>query len=258
MADKNGDGSSGNGGGGAGGTAATGADTDPHLRRFTGAAALITALAAEITATLQGALAAGRGASLLVPGGHTPVRLFERLSRSELDWASVWVGLTDERWVDTRDSASNEHLVRTHLLRNEAAAANFVGLKSAAADPADAEAACWSTLAELPRPFDFVLLGMGEDGHMASLFPGSPRLAQALDPAAPPGCISMTAPAPPQARMSLTLRALLDARRIVVMIVGADKLRTYQRARAGSAAAEMPVRALLAQQNVPVSVYWAP
>ena len=184
--------------------------------------------------------------------------LFERLSRFELDWASVWVGLTDERWVDTRDSASNEHLVRDHLLRNEAAAANFVGLKSAVADPSEAETASWSTLAELPRPFDFVLLGMGEDDHIASLFPGSPGLARALDPAAPPGCMHMTAPVPPQARMSLTLRALLDSRRIVVMIVGADKLQTYQRARVRGPAAEMPVRALLAQQNVPVSVYWAP
>ena len=235
-----------------------GSSVDPHERRFDSVAALTGALAAEIAATLQGALAAGRGASLLVPGGHTPIPLFERLSGAQLDWSSVWVGLTDERWVDTHSSASNERLVREHLLRREAAEAHFVGLESAAADAHQAAPQSWSALAELPRPFDFVLLGMGEDGHVASLFPGSPGLARALDLAAPPGCVAMTAPVPPHARISLNLRALLDSRRIVVMIAGPDKWATYQRARTRGPVAQMPVRALLAQQNVPVAVYWAP
>jgi 6-phosphogluconolactonase len=231
---------------------------DPRERRFDRVAALTAALAADIAAALQAGLAAGRGASLLVPGGHTPIRLFERLSRVELDWANVWVGLTDERWVDTHSSASNERLVREHLLRNEAEGASFVGLKTTAADAQHAESDSWSTLAEVPRPFDFVLLGMGDDGHMASLFPGSPGLAAALDPAAPPGCVHMSAPVPPLERMSLNLRALLDSRRIALLITGADKWATYQRARAHGPATQMPVRALLAQQNVPMSVYWAP
>ncbi|MGH8205425.1 MAG: 6-phosphogluconolactonase [Steroidobacteraceae bacterium] len=231
---------------------------DVHQRRFESVAALTETLSTEIAAALQGGLAAGRGASLLVPGGHTPIPLFERLSRAELDWASVWVSLTDERWVDTHSSASNERLVREHLLRNEAAGANFVGLKTAEREARRSEVASWSTLAEVPRPFDFVLLGMGEDGHVASLFPGSPDLTSALDPAAPPGCVGMTAPVPPHMRMSLNLRALLDSRRIVVMITGRDKWATYQHARMHGAAAQMPVRALLAQQNVPTSVYWAP
>ncbi|HEX4025697.1 MAG TPA: 6-phosphogluconolactonase [Steroidobacteraceae bacterium] len=231
---------------------------DARERRFDGAAALTEALAADIAAALQAGLAAGRGASLLVPGGHTPVRLFERLSRVELDWASVWVGLTDERWVDPHSSASNERLVREHLLRNEAAGASFVGLKTAATTAQRAQSDSWSTLAEVPRPFDFVLLGMGDDGHVASLFPGSPGLVQALDPAGPPGCVQMSAPVPPLERMSLNLRALLDSRRIALLITGADKWATYQRARARGPAAQMPVRALLAQQNVPLSIYWAP
>jgi 6-phosphogluconolactonase len=236
---------------------------DLHQRRFESVAALTETLSTEIATALQGGLAAGRGASLLVPGGHTPIPLFERLARAELDWANVWVSLTDERWVDTHNSASNERLVREHLLRNEAAAANFVGLKITASEAhrseaASWEAASWSTLAEVPRPFDFVLLGMGDDGHVASLFPGSPGLMAALDPAALPGCVQMTAPVPPHMRMSLNLRALLDSRRIVVMITGPEKWATYQRARARGPAAQMPVRALLAQQNVPTSVYWAP
>ena len=227
-------------------------------RRFPNAAALTEALCAQIVASLQAGLAAGRGVSLVVPGGHTPVALFDRLSDAQLDWSSVWVTLTDERWVDPHSSASNERLAREHLLRNAAAKAQFVGLKSAHADPQSAAASRWSALAELPRPFDFVLLGMGDDGHVASLFPDSPGLAAAMDPSQPPGCVGMSAPSAPRTRISLNLRALLDSRRIAVLIVGAAKWATYERARTRGPAVDMPVRALLAQQNVPVTVWWAP
>lgn len=236
-------------------------DTRSHSareRRFADAATLTEALAADIVATLQGALAAGRGASLVVPGGHTPVALFERLCSAELDWSSVWVTLTDERWVDPHQADSNERLVREHLLRDAAARANFVGLKNPLPDLHQAAAASWSALAELPRPFDFVLLGMGDDGHVASLFPHSPGLVPAMDLAAPPSCVPMTAPAAPRTRMSLNLRALLDSRRIAVLIRGDAKWATYQRALARGAAFDMPVRSVLGQQNVPVSIYWSP
>ena len=229
-----------------------------HERRFPNSAALIEALSADIAAALQAGLADGRGASLVVPGGRTPIPLFERLSGAELDWEDVWVTLTDERWVETTSSASNERLVREHLLRNAAARARFVGLKNAHAEPRAGAAESWSALAELPRPFDFLLLGMGEEGHVASLFPDSPGLAAALDLSQPPGCVEMTANAVPRARLSLNLRALLDARRIAVLIVGEAKWAAYERARARGPIVDMPVRALLTQQNVPVSVYWSP
>lgn len=231
---------------------------DPRERRFPSADALMQALASDIVASLQEGLAGGRGASLVVPGGHTPAPLFDLLSEAELDWPNVWVTLTDERWVDTQSGASNERLVREHLLREAAAHANFVGLKNAQSDAHAAAPACWSAVAQLPRPFDFVLLGMGDDGHMASLFPDSPGLVAAMDLGAPPGCVAMTAPSPPRARLSLNLRALLDSRRIALLIVGNAKWATYERARARGPAVDMPVRALLAQQNVPLSIYWAP
>jgi 6-phosphogluconolactonase len=229
-----------------------------HERRFQSAAAATAALAADITAALQSGLAAGRGASLVVPGGHSPVALFEQLSNADLDWEDVWVTLGDERWVEASDSASNEHLVREHLLKNAATRASFVGLKNSASDPRAGAAAAWSALADLPRPFDFMLLGMGDDGHTASLFPESPGLADALDPNAPPGCVAMVAAAPPRARLSLNLRALLDSRHIALLIMGEAKWATYQRARSRGPIEQMPVRALFHQQNVPVSVYWSP
>jgi 6-phosphogluconolactonase len=231
---------------------------DIHEHRFAQAATLTQALAARIAEALQSGLAAGRGASLAVPGGHTPIALFERLSSATLDWDSVWITLTDERWVDVTSASSNEALVRTHLLRQAAASAQFVGLKSAGTDVQTAASASWSNVAEIPRPFDLMLLGMGDDGHVASLFPDSPGLPAALDLSQPPGCVAMHAPVAPHARISLNLRALLDSRQIVLLIEGKAKWDTLQRARVHGAATEMPVRALLQQQNVPVSVYWSP
>ena len=119
-------------------------------------------------------------------------------------------------------------------------------------------ARAWHALDVLARPFDVVVLGMGDDGHTASLFPGSAELAAGLDPAAPPGCLAVHAPAAPHARLSLNLAALLDSRRICVQISGAHEWQVYELARAAGPVAAMPIRALLRQDAVPVDVYWCP
>jgi 6-phosphogluconolactonase len=110
----------------------------------------------------------------------------------------------------------------------------------------------------VPRPFDATLLGMGEDGHTASLFAGSPNLHRALNPAAVAGCVGMWAPAPPQPRLSLNLTALLDSRRIVLLIAGDAKWRRYEAACAPGPADEMPVRGLLRAISAPLEVCWSP
>jgi 6-phosphogluconolactonase len=227
-------------------------------RKFPNAAALNRALAADIASALEEGLGKGRGASLVVAGGRTPAPMFELLSAIELDWEDVYISLTDERWVDTHADGSNEYLVRQHLLRNEAAKANLVGLKNAAPDPASGAAAAWSAVAEIPRPFDFVLLGMGDDGHIASLFPNAAGLEQGIDLKQHPGCLAAVGPSEPRARLSMNLRALVDARRIGILIVGQSKWETYERARQPGPVTQMPVRALNLQQNVPVTVYWSP
>jgi 6-phosphogluconolactonase len=227
-------------------------------RRFPRAQALIDTLAADMADALEEGLARGRGASLAVAGGRTPAPVFEALSQIELDWEDVWVTLTDERWVPATQDGSNERLVRQHLLRNEATQAHLVGLKNSAPDPQSGAAAAWAAVSDMPRPFDFVLLGMGDDGHMASLFPHASGLEIGLNLKQHPGCIGMIGPTEPRARLSLNLRALLDARRIAVLIIGDSKWETYQRARKSGPITDMPVRALSLQQNVPVTVYWAP
>lgn len=229
-----------------------------HEHRFPDPVALVHALAGEIKVDLEEAIAARGVASIVISGGRTPVRLFEQLREEKLDWSKVWITLADERWVETSSDASNERLVREHLLVGPAAAAHFIGLKNPA--PTPEAGADWATraLTRVPRPYDLVLLGMGEDGHTASLFPGSLALSRGLDLSAPAGCVAVNALTAPHARVSLNLRALLDTRRIVLHIEGAAKWQIYQRARTPGSAAELPVRAVLHQKEVPVDVFWAP
>jgi len=227
-------------------------------KRYADVDTLSRELAAQIAAALAAAIGARGLASLVVSGGRTPVRLFELLRTQELDWSRVCIALADERWVDPQDPASNEHLVRDVLLKDHAAAARFQGLKNGAPTPDLGAVSAWETFARVPRPFDAVILGMGDDGHTASLFPRSPNLPSALNPAAAAGCVGMWSPAAPQARLSLNLTALLDSRRVVVLISGESKWRTYADACAPGAVQDMPIRAVLRQSRTPVDVVWSP
>lgn len=231
---------------------------EPPARKFADMDALSRALADQLAANLKDAIAARGLASLVVSGGKSPLRLFQLLGAEDLDWSRVCVALADERWVDPTDAGSNEKLVRDVLLKGPAAAARFQGLKNGAPTPDMGAVSAWETFARVPRPFDGVVLGMGDDGHTASLFPGSPNLASALNPSAAAGCVGMRSPVAPQPRLSLNLSALLDCRRILVLISGADKWRTYLAASAEGPVQDMPVRAVLRQTRTPVDVLWAP
>jgi 6-phosphogluconolactonase len=215
-------------------------------------------LASQLAEGLKASIAARGLASLVVSGGRSPVKLFENLRTQDLDWSRVCIALADERWVAPEDEASNEHLVRSVLLQEQAAAARFLGLKNAAPTPDLGAVSAWETFARVPRPFDAVILGMGDDGHTASLFPGSPNLPLALNQAAVAGCVGMWSPVVPQARLSLNLTALLDTRRIVVLIAGESKWNTLTAACQNGPVQDMPVRAVLRQSRTPVAVMWSP
>jgi 6-phosphogluconolactonase len=229
-----------------------------HEHRFPDRQAVAEALAGEIRTDLNEAIAVRDTASLVVSGGRTPIRFFEQLRQEPITWDKVWVTLADERWVDTNSPDSNERLVREHLLQGPAQAAHFVGLKNPAPTPEAGTDWAWRALSRVTRPYDVVVLGMGDDGHFASLFPGSLGLARALDPQAKPACVAMNSLTAPHARISLNLAAILDARRLVLHIEGEDKWRLWQRAREGGSSGELPIRALLQQKVVAVDVYWAP
>jgi 6-phosphogluconolactonase len=233
-------------------------DSKLEAKRFPDAEALARGVASEVAGRLAQAYATRGNATLVVSGGRSPVGFFEELGAQGIDWRKVTIALADERWVEVNDPGSNEHLVREVLLRGNAAVARFIGLKNGAPSPELGAAAAWKALARLPRPFDVTTLGMGIEGHTASLFPGSPGLKDALEPGAAPACVAMSSPQPPHARLSLNLSALLDSRHITVLILGDAKLRTYEMARATGPVEEMPVRALLRQHRVPVEIVWAP
>jgi 6-phosphogluconolactonase len=235
-----------------------GLDGGPREWRFATPEAQASALAAAVSDALEDALRARAQASLVVSGGRTPAALFAKLAMTPLDWARVHITLADERWVDPTSEASNEHFVRTTLLRDAARAAQFTGLKTPALDAAGGVAEAWERCASMPQPFDQVLLGMGDNGHFASLFPHAAGLAEALDEHAEAACVAITPLDAPNSRISLNLAALLRSRSIRVQICGADKWEVYQRALEPGSFAELPIRALLRQRQVPVDVYWSP
>ena len=231
----------------------------PLFRGFRNLDDLLTVLADEIVARLSDGVRKNGKASFVASGGTTPGALFDVLAGRKAPWKDVQVTLSDERWTEPTSERSNEHLVRTRLLVGEAAAATLVAMKTPAARARDAEGAIDDAIAKMPRPFDVVLLGMGTDGHTASLIPGSDGLARALDVDSP---ALVRAVDPPNVthmgeRMTLTLRALLDAKWIVVFIKGEGKLAAYKHALAGSDVLENPVRAVLQQRGVPVSIFWS-
>ena len=222
---------------------------------------LAEALAARVGSFLAEALRERAPASLVVSGGSTPRPFFERLRRADLPWDRLRITLADERWVPVGHPESNERMARETLLRDGAGKAHWVGLKTAHAIlDAAACAECNERIAPL-RPFDVVILGMGTDGHTASLFPGAPSLAAGLDLNSGQSCIAVAAESTEdgrRARISLTLPALLDSRRIVLHCTGEEKWRVYQRARTPGLDSELPIRALLREAPRGLDVYWAP
>jgi 6-phosphogluconolactonase len=233
---------------------------EPSVVRFDDAESMTAALADEIVARLSEGVRRRDAASLVVSGGTTPGVLFDALARRQAPWDRVFVTPTDERWVSPDDHRSNEKLVRSRLLRGEAASAHLVPLMTRHASPAEGEAEVDHAIGAMPRPFDVTLLGMGNDGHTASLFPGAKELALALDLHSPAlvRAVTPTNVTAAGQRMSLSLRAILASRRIVVLIRGTEKMETYRLAMAGRDALAMPIRAVLHQSGTPVEVYWSP
>lgn len=153
---------------------------------------------------------------------------------------------------------SNHLLVATHLLKNQAAEAEFVPLYAPEETIEAAAAVASDAVSDLGTPLDVVILGMGTDGHTASFFPGGDNLEDALDLTLPPRVITMQAPGAGEPRLTLSFSSLADAGLLIVHIEGAEKQAVLDKALAGTDETEMPVRAVLARAETPVDIYWAP
>lgn len=217
------------------------------------------ALAHDLVQHLTAALDARGAATLAVSGGRSPGLLFDELSRSRLDWPCVTLSLVDERWVDPSAGDSNERFVRERLLMRHAAIANFVPLKTRADHPAEAAAERSRALQPLLAGADAVVLGMGEDGHIASLFPRAAGLAAALDPAAAPSLVAIEPPAAPHPRLGMNLASLLAARHVTLLVQGASKAALLTpEACAARREAPLPIDHLLQHLGRPLRMYWSP
>lgn len=220
--------------------------------------ALATAVAERAGNLLRQAIDLRGTATLAVSGGRSPVPLLRALSEQTLPWDKVTVALVDERWVPPDSADSNERLVRENLLVGRAAAANFLALKTHDDMPAAAVPERTAALRALPLPFDLVILGMGEDGHTASLFPGAAGLADALDASRSDLLVAMVPPNAAHGRLSLTLRGLLSARRLILPLSGRVKRAVLARAATGASPLDLPIAAVLQQDAVQVELHLSP
>lgn len=214
------------------------------------------ALLSELSDVMKQTLNDQKACSLALAGGSTPKGLYEKLSCLDLNWSNISITLTDERWVDTGHKDSNENMLRGSLFLNKAKMARFIGLKNSEITPQTGQMRTDHLLRNnIPR-LDYVILGMGEDGHFASIFPNMPNTDTLLDVGESAHCLPANPEGKP-ARMSLTLRYLLTAKRIYVFIKGMAKKQLIEQQGQSSVSDPLPIHHLLSQSLCPVTIYWS-
>ena len=235
---------------------------------FKDAAAAAEAQADAVAERLRALLAARAGTvALALSGGRSPIVFFQALSQQPLDWPRVQLRLIDERLAPCGHADSNERLLREHLLQAQAAAAQCIGLVRADVAAMTAPNALSGIIERANAwraPIDLAVLGMGTDGHIASLFAHAPEYAGATDLGTHARYALLhpdpTRVDPPLPRISLTLPALRAARGWQLAIAGAAKRDVFEQAVQAGANPELPISLLLA--NLPTGaqfdVYWHP
>ena len=215
-------------------------------------------LAIKIVNILEQAIKDKGSASLAVSGGSTPKGLFKQLSSMDLAWNKVTITLADERWVSLDSDASNTRLVHENLLQDKAAAAKFFHLKQGdkltGETLADLNLAAKNTI----LPLDILILGMGEDGHTASLFPCSEQIKEGLDPENENSLLSVEPTTAPHQRISFSFASLALSKNIILHLCGESKKQVVEKAIDGKDSFEMPIRAFLHHPSLNTQIYWAP
>jgi 6-phosphogluconolactonase len=213
-------------------------------------------LAHYIAEQLQQAIVERGTASLAVSGGRTPAGMFKALRVCDLDWSKVNVTLVDERWVPNDHADSNERLTRENLLQDGAAAAHFISMVNDAATPHEGLAGIEAQMSAIKAPIDILILGMGDDGHTASLFPNAAELEAAC--ASTQWVAAVTPPEAPHQRITLTLPTIVQARNVLVHITGTGKKELLNTAmQEQKAVTELyPIRRVLDQVTSTAQVFW--
>ncbi|MDQ3125231.1 MAG: 6-phosphogluconolactonase [Pseudomonadota bacterium] len=233
-------------------------DGPPAIEIYADGDSWADACAARLTDALSTALARGGKAVFAGSGGLTPPPIYRRMAQADLDWSRIAVTLIDERNVPETSPDSNAALLKRTLLTGPAAAARFVPLFYPAVTVDRAAALAARALAAEGGKLDAVLLGMGDDGHICSMFPGSPTLKSLLSPGLRPTVLGVPRGrdgfAPSLERLTINLPWLMTARRIVLAITGPARRSVFERQAAGDPAIQ-PIAALIAAK-VPLDVLW--
>jgi len=229
-----------------------------QLTEFSTRNNLDVSLAKSVSQLLEQAIKLKGKASMAVSGGSTPKGFFKLLSQTDIDWSKVTITLADERWVAIDNQDSNTRLVHENLLQNKASAAKFFHLKQgeelSEETLNDLNIAANTTL----LPLDVLILGMGEDGHTASLFPCSEQIAQGLASNNSNALLKVLPKTAPHQRISFSFSALSQSKNIFLHLCGENKQVVLKQALQGKDPFEMPIRAFLHHPTVNTKIYWAP
>ena len=188
----------------------------------------------------------------VLSGGTSPIGTYHYLRDKDIAWDQIRVTLTDERLVPADHKDSNAGMLQRELLSGNASAARFISLFRGTHRLPETEA----ELSTLPKPYDVVLLGMGEDGHTASLFPNTPTLPQMLS--SEKATELATTSHQESVRLTLTPRELLNAKSIALLFFGDRKRATFSKALESGSVEDLPIRIALHQDRIPVTMFWAP
>jgi 6-phosphogluconolactonase len=227
------------------------------INEFSSKTELDNSFAEQVAQLLTAAINKKGRASIAVSGGSTPKDFFITLSQKDIAWHKVTVTLADERWVDKNSEASNTRLVKEFLLQKNAAQADFFDLKIAEKLDQDVLQQLNNNAKQQVLPFDVLILGMGEDGHTASLFPCSDEISVALAKDNTDVLMSVKPKTAPHQRITFTFAALIKSSAIFLHLCGEKKQQVLQQAMANDDIFAMPIRAFLQDKNITTTVMFA-
>jgi 6-phosphogluconolactonase len=197
------------------------------MKEFSSKDQLDQALCDDLVKIIQRAISKNGSANILLSGGSSPIRLYELMSNAEISWSKVLIGLVDERFVTSIDEFSNEKMIREKLIQNNAFSARFVGMVANSLDQIENVKFISIKYQPFMQKVDLVLLGMGEDGHTASLFPND-EVSEQLLRSSEIGIYNTISPNFPNKRITCSAAMLLEAENIVLMLSGEKKLQVFE------------------------------
>ena len=229
-----------------------------NLITFSNTEELNRAMADSVCEQLNHVLQTQEQATLAVSGGSTPGPFFLELSQRDINWQNITITLADERCVSPDSPDSNTHLVQNKLRQNNAQAAAFFPLVTEKNLVPNTKALESEFRSQASLPLSMTILGMGNDGHTASLFPCAPTINALIKDSGEALFHFVEPSTAPYTRITFSLPTLLQSQKIFLHLVGKQKYQVLEKAITGKDSLEMPIRAFLHHPDVSIDIYWAP